>query len=439
MKFTLTILFAILSFTTLKAEKKWVLRTEFPDFNYYAELKCTDSLNCFAFVSTYDHSVIYKSIDQGQSWFEFSAFNRNKPIWDSVRSIYQSLVFDSLQMYMNFKNEAVLEKSIDGGRTFKRVYFEELYGTPSVERLYAIAMYDKNLGASITRTNLIYTYDNWDTYTLVPRPDSIYSGSPIFFIDSNNIAVLKFLAKSDEFMRYNIPNDEWSQYNIGEVLLGAEENKCMVDLAIVNDSLIYACGFQFTGVADRAKDLIWKTTNRGKSWKLILEKEHEIGVGSRRIAFKDENHGIAVGNWGKVLETTDGGESWFQHPYQDEMRSGGTEIAWAGEMPLFGSTSSGIFRLETVTEVEELSSDEKFRVYQSGRNLEIAINDPTQNQYSFELYNQTGQRLLTRSVGSGGGFMFEPLELIELSNGAYFYTISSGRGVEFSGKLVVAE
>ena len=114
-------------------------------------------------------------------------------------------------------------------------------------------------------------------------------------------------------------------------------------------------------------------------------------------------------------------------------------VSRAGSVPFIIQYARGIYRLETVTEVEELSSDEKFRVYQSGRNLEIAINDSIHKQYSFELYSQTGQGLLTRSLGSAFGFIFEPVELMELPNGAYFYTISSYRGVEFSGKLVVAE
>jgi hypothetical protein len=44
-----------------------------------------------------------------------------------------------------------------------------------------------------------------------------------------------------------------------------------------------------------------------------------------------------------------------------------------------------------VTNIEESSSEEKFLVYQSGDNLEVAINDPTQKQYELKTYNQTGK------------------------------------------------
>ncbi len=191
----------------------------------------------------------------------------------------------------------------------------------------------------------------------------------------------------------------------------------------------------------QSKSLIWKTTDGGRNWIKLVDTFFDPPFGLQRIAFRTENHGIAIGSWGKIVETTDGGENWFQHEVRPEMKGSSVFIEWAGSIPFYYSDSKGggIFRLETVTEVEELSSDEKFRVYQSGRNLEIAINDPSHKQYSFELYSQTGQRLLTRSVGSSFGFIFQPVELIELNNGAYFYTISSSGGVEFSGKLVVPE
>jgi len=432
-------MFTLFLASSLQAEKRWVLKGIPEEYPSFEPIKCIDSLNCVTFVGTVDHSSIYKSTDQGDTWFKFSTFNRNIPKFDSIRTIYHCLAYDSLQMYMIFTEGAVLEKSIDAGKTFKRVYFEELYLLNSVERLYAVAMYNKQLGASITRTHLIYTRDNWDTYTLVPRPDSIFSGDPIFFIDSNNIAVLKYVTNSEEFMQYNISNDEWSQYNIGEEIPEGEDKRSINHLSFVSHNLIYACGHQFTGVAHYSKDLVWKSTDRGKTWIKLMDQLNDPGFGLRRVAFKDEKNGIVVGSWGKILETTDGGESWYQHPFQDEMRSLGSEIEWAGEYAIYGSISTGIFRLETVTDVEEISSNDKFRVYQSGDNLEIAINDESHATYSFSLYNSSGQSLMTRNIKSSYGFVFEPVELIDLTNGVYLYTVSKNNSVEFNGKLVVVE
>ena len=46
---------------------------------------------------------------------------------------------------------------------------------------------------------------------------------------------------------------------------------------------------------------------------------------------------------------------------------------------------------------------------------------------------------MTRAVKSSFGFVFEPVELIDLTTGVYYYTISKNKGIEFTGKLVVVE
>ena len=436
MKIILIIIITLFTITNTQAEKRWVLKYVPFGTPRFAELKCLDSLDCVALVNTVNNNTVYKSTDQGGTWYQFSTIDRTKPTSDSIRSIYQCLAYDSLQLYMLFINGAVIEKSIDAGKTFTRVYFEELYKLPTKERFYDIDMYDKQLGAAVTISHLVYTRDNWDSYTLVPIADSMITIEPLFFIDSNNIAVQSI---GGVFMQYNIPNDEWSLYYAGEKVPDGEDYKIFSHLSFVGQDLIFASGFQFVENGNFSTDIIWKSTDRGKTWIKLMEQLGDPPHGLRRIAFKDENHGIAVANWGKIYETTDGGESWFQQPFQDELRSIGTEIEWAGEYPIYASQSTGIFRLETVTDVEELSSNDKFRVFQSGKNLEIAINDESYATYSFSLYNSSGQSLMARDIKSSFGFVFEPVELINLTNGVYYYTISKNNGVEFNGKLVVVE
>jgi len=61
------------------------------------------------------------------------------------------------------------------------------------------------------------------------------------------------------------------------------------------------------------------------------------------------------------------------------------------------------------------------------------------SQYKFYLYTSSGQSLMMKSIKSNFGFVFEPVELIDLTNGVYYYTISKNNSVEFTGKLVVVE
>ena len=136
MKSLLIILFTVFIVTNTHAEKRWVLKYKPPEAPRFSELNCIDSMNCVAIVNTVDHNTIYKSSNQGNSWYKFSSFNRSEPKFDSIRTTYQCKAFDSLNVYLLFIEGAVMEKSSDGGKIFKRVYFEELYKLKSVERLY---------------------------------------------------------------------------------------------------------------------------------------------------------------------------------------------------------------------------------------------------------------------------------------------------------------
>jgi photosystem II stability/assembly factor-like uncharacterized protein len=67
------------------------------------------------------------------------------------------------------------------------------------------------------------------------------------------------------------------------------------------------------GLAQDAQAKMFKTTDGGKSWKLVFETNQK-GVFLDGIAFFDKMHGLVIGdpinNEAYVLETKDGGETW---------------------------------------------------------------------------------------------------------------------------------
>lgn len=400
----------------------------------YDLLRCLDSNNCYAIGDLNDRIILYKSTNQGQSWTE--EFEKYDDKTTFFRNVFNCKMIDTNFFYITYTDRVALDLTTDGGKSFKTVTFGELSERKN-EYFYNITLFSNDISAGITRSSLIFTSNNWQSHTIVNIPDSINSYDPIYFIDSNNIAFYRFNGYNPDFIKYDLINKTWSIWSRGSKRV--LEYESMDYVSFVNDSVGYACGHQFTGVADYSKDFIWKTTDRGRTWIELMGQQNDPGFGMRRISFRDEKHGIVVGDYGKIFETLDGGETWFQHPIQEEMVGWGTDIEWAGSVPLFAAWSKGIFRLEIVTEVEELSSNDKFKVYQSGYNLEIAINDESYSNYSFSLYNSSGQSLMTREVKSSFGFVFEPVELIDLTNGVYFYTISQNNGVEFTGKLIVME
>lgn len=436
LKYIAYLVFFFSLFWNLYSESRWVqVKSPAAEFEGIRGLYCFEN-NCIAFGDLTLKVAIYKSSDYGKTWSNFIEKELLSP--SNATNILNCLAYNENQFYLNFSDGVALEKSIDSGKTFHRHHFGEI-STLDYENFYDIVMFNESIGSATTRSTLVLTDDNWRTHKQIEIPDTIKVTDPFFYIDSNNIAICNYAYKHIDLVKYDIKAGEWSFYSRIESKIRFEMSKLLTDIFFVNDTVGYGCGFQRTDNDDLLLDMMWKTTDRGKSWKRIMFQPNNPGFGLSDISFKNELHGLAVGSWGKILETTDGGDSWFQHPVLKEMASVGSSITWAEDYPLYSAQSRGIFRLETLSEVEELSSDHKFRVYQSGSNLEIAINDESHSTYSFQLFNSSGQQLLTTSVKSSFGFVFEPVPLVALTNGVYYYTISHNNSIEFNGKLVVVE
>lgn len=434
----------ILSVCLALAEKEWVMVS--PSFGEYDDnmgIYCYDSLNCVAFIDIYyKKKLIQKSYNGGRAWEVFQEFDYSDVTSDSVDRPYRTFIFDSLQYYTLYYDGLVLDKSTDGGETFKRTEFSEDILDLSLRNLI---MYSKNMGVTLRSSLIIYTQNNWNTFYKIKPPNAYYFEGPFYFLDSNNVIFSNLNFKCDtceyitDFIKYNITKDEWSLYSNLEKKDIDKATPYVTNISRVNDSLIFACGSERTGVADLAYDLVWKSIDNGRTWENILRQSKDLGIGLSQISFRNEKHGIAVGNWGNIIETTDGGQSWFQYPRLSEMASIKSEITWAGETALYTAYATGIFRLETKSAVEELSSNERFKVYKSGHNLEIAINDETYSKYQFQLYNSSGQQLQSNKLNSNYGFVFETVPIKDLNNGVYFYTLSKNGSIHFNGKFVVVE
>jgi hypothetical protein len=435
MKSLLIILFTVLIVANTHAEKLWVQSKPPKQTNEGVNmLMCLDSNNCFAIGDMNDRIILYNSTNQGQSWSEvFEKYDNQNT---EIVNVFNCFMTNTNNIYITYTDRVALELSNDGGKSFRTILFGDL-SENEIDLFFDITFYKDYISAGITRNALVYTSDNWETNSIVTIPDSITSNDPIYFIDSNNIVFSRVDDHNTDFIKYDIVNKDWTIWSRGSLVEDKYED--FNYLQFVNDTLGYGCGGKLNGIGGQSNDIIWKTTDKGRTWIKLMNQLNYPGFGMRQLSFRNELHGIAVGSWGKIFETTDGGESWFQYPVREEMASLGTRITWAGSVALFTTWNKGIFCLETITNVEELSSDEKFRIFQSGHNLEIAINDESHAIYRFSLYNSSGQSLVTRMIRSSFGFVFEPVELIDLTNGVYYYTISKNNDVEFTGKLVVVE
>ena len=440
MKSFLVIIVLALSSLNLYSKKEWVKLGEVAPEPNFMQLTCVDSNNCFTFLISQDILHIYKSTDKGYNWVELYSKFINEQV------ISKCNVIDS--RVLQFFSNRVLYETANGALTFDTINIDNITGATD-NLVFTYRMYSEMFGIGMTMENFHITIDKWKTYKTILYPDSIRVSLPITFLDSDNLLFTKEVSESARyskfiiphisFYKYNITNNEWTLYNERTDKLHLTNEPLNINnIEVSKNGVFYAVGVKY--LQDYSKnDYILKSVDYGKNWKKLLDKESNLAGELMKISFRDENHGIVVGEWGKILETTDGGISWFQYPLQTEMMCENPIITWAGDTPLFAASEYGVYSLQTLSGIEELNSNEKFKVYKFGNNLEIAINDPSNSTYNYKLYTSSGKSLMTQDIGSTYGFVFEPVELIDLNNGVYYYTITKNNTVEFTGKLIVVE
>ena len=422
---------------SLFAEKAWVQK-HYIKYENIRTFEYLDSNDVFAFVDGVGITFIYKSTDQGNTWHKHYEHD-HVAVDDSVYKVFRCDVVDHMHLYMSYMDGLLLDKSTDGGKTFERISFGD-FSIIEGNNFYDLKMFNNNIGAGFANKELIVTQNNWLSYEIIEQTEYPVAGAPIFFIDSNNIAINKWFRNSDEFVRYNISENKWYEFNKGSELNNNECPKVIDEVFFVNDTLGYACGGQDTGEAEYCSDIIWKTTDRGLHWKIILEQEYEPVFGIDHISFTNDLHGLAVGCWGKIVETTDGGETWTYHEVPEDIQGSiGVNVTWAGSYPLVSCQKAGIYRLEEVNEIDEfILQSKKINIRQLPDKLLISIEDEQFRKYDLVIMDLLGNILHKEVLNSGIGTFFKPVNLDELNSGSYVYAIYNNNTLQKSGKFVIA-
>ncbi len=101
-----------------------------------------------------------------------------------------------------------------------------------------------------------------------------------------------------EEITINIVNPKWEEIDITALTGG--NNYYINDVFLLNDQIGWIAGYNSTG-----SKFLLKTTDKGTTWQLV-----NSGLNIDKIAFYNENTGVAIDNVGKVYKTFDGGASY---------------------------------------------------------------------------------------------------------------------------------
>ena len=204
----------------------------------------------------------------------------------------------------------------DGGKTWEAIEFPD-------DQIDALDMLDENFGLVKTMPinplpgqpdgNCYFTNDGGLTWTPAPSyppalllrpqhhaPWDIHALSPTTWCLVAQIGANRYLYRTEDagesWQRSEEPfNDIW-----------------WTGVTFINEDVAWAVGGRPNGAGNQRSDLILKSTDGGVTWETKLDEEIDYKLGLRAIDFADEMNGLAVGTYGKVLRTTDGGEIWVQ-------------------------------------------------------------------------------------------------------------------------------
>jgi hypothetical protein len=314
-----------------------------------------------------------------------------------------------------------LRHSRNKGITFDTVFFS--YKTPLSHLTMADTSsgivyqeYNTKVDPDFYQKKLYITTDGWNTHSTVNIDTingNIVNVSGIHFQSADTFSFIS--PRSDVAAMYYSTIDggkTWNEFNLSNLIEG-NKNCHLSKLFFLNDSLGWISAMESNNVGDQSKDVIFKTTNGGKTWKLNYRKENKPIFGLCDIAFHDVNNGIAVGPWGKILRTTDGGINWTQEylKYKDTIiEPTCMNICYLGSQPIVGSGGPNIiWKREEQSSVVNQNQIDNF--------LNIYPNPIFKNQeFTIEFKTKEIQQNLIIKISDISGKELERQELMQNSN-----------------------
>lgn len=194
----------------------------------------------------------------------------------------------------------------------------------------------------------------------------------------------------------------------------------------VNGSQIWLVGGEPNGNGDQRDDVILLSTNSGVDWEVSRFKLSEnSGAGLHGLKMKDEFVGIAYGNNGNFLRTTDAGESWERLSINEEVdkasfRPHVMALNWNqfGE-PLLGISGMGIYigRSETSVENQNINHITP-QVFTNLISITVTESNMSNN---FTLYSIDGKTVYQNELNLGS----TTVDLAFLRAGVYFAKLNN--------------
>lgn len=288
------------------------------------------------------YMILTKSTDKGKTWFEQYKVETEETFGDLLL-VRNSILIDKDYIYATFWDHRKLAKSIDGGLTFKMIDFGP---GPS---FYQICMYNRNIGIGMSGSNIYMTKDGWETYDEISTSFSSTYYNPIF-IDNHTVQFATSRNKSIILINFDLNEKLWDEVYEFPV----EDHFTYLDLKYTRNGLGFLAGLRRNGNGDRATDVMFQSTDYGKSWFKTIDQDVEPQWGFDNVSFNDTLNGFVTGQFGKIMMTNDGGKNWdyvqdldFYVGSDSTYGPHTTEILWMEDKPYIMSGFRNLYSIDT--------------------------------------------------------------------------------------------
>lgn len=179
-----------------------------------------------------------------------------------------------------------------------------LISLPDEERVNHLQVINENTSIAIGNTKTYFTKDNWKTFETQNRNDPYFQVSDM--IQTNDSLFYSLTVEDNTYFRSLLVNDDELRW---EKVFNTNQTR-FADIEKLSDSIFICAGFRRNGIGDQSSDIIYRSSNSGKDWISVLDRDTYPIFGLAEIKFNDSLNGIATGSLGKAYYSRNSGMEW---------------------------------------------------------------------------------------------------------------------------------